>query len=74
MMNWPMPGAITGIGHEHHEDQRHDLGHLPAVERVAHDGDGDDARGRRADALHEARHSSSVAKDGAMATPTAATT
>ena len=41
--------------HEHHEDQRHDLGHGAAAEDVADDRNGDDARRSRADALDEAK-------------------
>ena len=39
--------------HEHHEDQRHHLGHATALERVAHDRNGDDARCRGANTLHD---------------------
>ena len=48
-------GREHGNDDEHHHRERHHAGHLPTGVEVAHDGDGDDARRRRAQALHRAR-------------------
>ncbi len=55
MTSWPMPGATTGMTMNTMKTSDITSAMRAAAEHVADEGDGDDARRRRADALDEAQ-------------------